>query len=137
MKITRSLTITVLKVAALVLILSISNTNPIKASEPNQQDGEIHIGEKDNKSTVEINEFQILSIELRSQPSTGYFWQIADIEQQLIQATGRRFVPDREVPGSPGYEVLQFQPIMKGTSTLTLFYGRPWAGNNPTQESGS
>ncbi len=72
------------------------------------------------------------TVTLCSNATTGFQWsesaQISD--QTVVQQTGHEFVsPEKTgVVGAPGNEVWNFKALKKGTSTITLDYGRPWEG---------
>jgi inhibitor of cysteine peptidase len=72
------------------------------------------------------------TVTLCSNATTGFQWsesaQISD--QTVIQQTGHEFVsPEKTgVVGAPGNEVWTFKALKKGTSTITMEYGRPWEG---------
>jgi inhibitor of cysteine peptidase len=71
-------------------------------------------------------------VALCSNATTGFQWsesaQISD--QTVVQQTGHEFVsPEKTgVVGAPGNEVWTFKALKKGTSTITMEYGRPWEG---------
>ena len=72
------------------------------------------------------------TVTLCSNATTGFQWsesaQISD--QTVLQQTGHEFVsPEAEdIVGAPGKEVWTFKALKKGTSTLSVEYGRPWEG---------
>ncbi|MCX6008756.1 MAG: protease inhibitor I42 family protein [Chloroflexi bacterium] len=72
------------------------------------------------------------TVTLCSNATTGFKWsesaQISD--QTVLQQTGHEFVsPEAEgIVGAPGKEVWTFKALKKGTSTLSVEYGRPWEG---------
>jgi inhibitor of cysteine peptidase len=72
------------------------------------------------------------TVTLCSNATTGFQWfesaQISD--QTVVQQTGHEFVSpeNTSVVGAPGNEVWIFKALKKGTSTITMEYGRPWEG---------
>lgn len=72
------------------------------------------------------------TVTLCSNATTGFKWsesaQIGD--QTVVQQTGHEFVApgNTGVVGAPGNEVWTFKALKKGTRTINMEYGRPWAG---------
>ncbi len=82
-------------------------------------------------STQQLIVGEVMSINLESNPSTGYSWfaKIANSEvlvvmgEPVFQAPAQTSTP---VVGAPGTETLYFQASAAGTTTLTLEYKRGW-----------
>ena len=72
------------------------------------------------------------TVTLCSNPTTGFQWsesaQISD--PTVVQQMDHKFVsPEAEgLVGAPGKEVWTFKALKKGTSTISVEYGRPWEG---------
>ncbi|PXX64254.1 inhibitor of cysteine peptidase [Nocardia tenerifensis] len=82
---------------------------------------------------------QTLVVTLPANPSTGYMWQIAGLDTNLLQAQGDPgFKPDPNVPvapGSGGGSVWTFVGKAPGITTLSMDYLRPWEqGIEPAQK---
>lgn len=83
------------------------------------------------------------TIQLVSNPTTGYGWQLA----QPLDGRIVRFVSDHyqgpssnAVPvivGQGGIEVWTFQALHSGNTTIALKYVRPWESNSPPAASAS
>jgi inhibitor of cysteine peptidase len=73
---------------------------------------------------------EILVLELHSNPTTGYSWQILEVDDLLLRSTGEpEYRPDsnaQELVGSGGTEVFRFEAVASGETTLALGYARPW-----------
>ena len=72
------------------------------------------------------------TVKLCSNPTTGFQWsesaQISDptVVQQMDHES---LPPETEgLVGAPGKEVWTFKALKKGTSTISVEYGRPWEG---------
>jgi len=90
---------------------------------------EITLTDDDNGSMVTASLNQTIIITLPSNPTTGYSWNIFQIDTaQLNQVGETEFIPENEEPlvGQGGAEKLQFLVIAEGKSTLILVYHRPW-----------
>jgi len=95
---------------------------------------EVKIGPEENGSQVELQPGQMLSIQLPSNPSTGYGWHIAEIEDSIIRQVGEvEFVDNSEgqVLGAAGLETLRFEALASGEANLVLTYDRVWEDVEP------
>lgn len=108
----------------LVLLLGIILLTGCSTSQ-----NEITLTDDDNGSMVTASLNQTIIITLPSNPTTGYSWNIFQIDTaQLNQVGETEFIPENEEPlvGQGGAEKLQFLVIAEGKSTLILVYHRPW-----------
>jgi len=66
---------------------------------------EIDVGMSDNGSQVQLEVGQILVVTLESNPTTGFQWAVAELDEGILKQTGEaEFVPESEEP-IPGIEV--------------------------------
>ncbi len=81
----------------------------------------------DNKGKVAINAGDTLIVQLKSNPTTGYSWVVADHSSPLFKLTGDSRKPgDKKLIGAPGTQSLQFQAARSGSANLALNYLRPF-----------
>lgn len=83
----------------------------------------------DNKSDVALKVGDTLTVELNSNPSTGYSWQVSQVDEKVLQQAGdAQFSLGNKtpMPGAGGTQTFTFQAVGKGKTTLTLIYVRPW-----------
>ena len=67
------------------------------------------------------------TLELESNPSTGYAWYVAEMDEDLIGLVSQTYPPPLEdLPGAPGTERFIFVAVGPGIGHLLLHYGRPW-----------
>lgn len=81
-----------------------------------------------NSSQIEISSIvgEKLTIEMDSNPTTGYSWQLPD-SAAWYKVVSRDFVaPNNGLVGSPGKESITIKLLEKGKHQLTLEYKRPW-----------
>jgi predicted secreted protein len=122
---TRWTAVVICLITALVVSLGgiTSATSPAAAAGP----PEVQVTERDNGRAVDLNG-EVLVLELESNPSTGYGWQVqgpgSGILRQLDATDWRPHTP-RKLGGS-GTQVLRFAAVGKGRATLRLVYARPW-----------
>lgn len=81
--------------------------------------------------TVRGHEF---TIDLPSNPTTGYSWQLTSLPTGSVQLQNKTFKLANEmenVVGAGGYEVWTFLAVKKETVYLTFEYRRPWEKDQP------
>jgi inhibitor of cysteine peptidase len=92
----------------------------------------IIITEKNNGGQVKIAPGYILILKLEAIPGTGYGWQIAQNDPDLLEPLGESvFEPivgdaKKELLGGPEYQVFRFKAQRSGTTILELNYKRAW-----------
>ncbi len=92
---------------------------------------EVNVDEDDDGSQVELEQGQILVVTLESNPTTGYGWEVAEIQESILEQMGEAdFEPSDEgeppMVGAGGWEIFSFEAISAGQTTLQLVYRRPW-----------
>jgi len=92
---------------------------------------EVNVDENDDGSQVELEQGQILVVTLESNPTTGYRWEVAEIQESILEQMGEaEFEPSEtgEPPfvGAGGWEIFRFEAISAGQMTLQLVYRRSW-----------
>ncbi len=95
---------------------------------------EIRVATKDNGQRVVLQEGEILAVELVANPSTGYAWEVAEIDDQLLSPLGApQFDPtvalaENSPPlvGAPEWQTMYFAARAAGETKLKLVYRRPW-----------
>ncbi len=92
---------------------------------------EVQFTAADNGSTVKLNTGQIMSITLDANPTTGYTWEVAEPPSgQIMRQIGEiDFIPsqhDPEIVGAGGVQIVRFEVINAGQTSLKLIYHRPW-----------
>jgi inhibitor of cysteine peptidase len=76
------------------------------------------------------------SIELCSNPSTGFQWlnpvQISD--EAVVRQTNHEFsLPSTDIPGDTGHEIWIFEAQNKGIVTISTQYSQPWEGGQKNE----
>jgi C1A family cysteine protease len=96
---------------------------------------EIQVTEWQSGQVIDLNG-EVLVINLESNPSTGYGWQVQWLDTSIL-----RLISDTEwIPytpgkiGGPGTQTMRFAAIGKGQTSLDLVYTRSWNTTNiPTK----
>jgi len=86
--------------------------------------------------TGKVSEGQVLVFSLDSNPSTGYLWETAEMDGEILSQTGTaEFRQEARLLGAPGKQILHFESIGTGETNLELVYHRPWEKDTePTRE---
>jgi inhibitor of cysteine peptidase len=96
--------------------------------------GGTEIGEADNGSQVVLRVGQTMVLTLKSNPTTGYAWEIAEIDGAILKETYHEYKADWPVLlGSGGKDIWHFQAEAEGKTALTLNYRRSWEEAEPIQ----
>jgi len=80
---------------------------------------------------------QTFNISLKSNPSTGYMWQIQNpIDKTKLVIINKIFSPGKKnLAGSPGKEVWKFKALKKGTIFIEFAYKRSWENQIAKRET--
>jgi len=116
-------------VLSLLMALAISLGGVTFAAPAPAEGGpqEIQVTMRDNGRVVGLNG-EVLVLNLESNPSTGYGWQVQGPGAGILHQVGAgEWTPHTQGKlGGPGTEVLRFAAMGKGRTTLNLVYTRPW-----------
>jgi|GEM_PF-992049 len=119
-------------VSTIVLLLASFSKGWVQA-EPNPTIPSTHIHFEDTADSVSLSmrRNSQIEIELDSNPTTGYRWQLMNqVNSRLkLVGSGSDYHPDTTVPGIAGRggkEVFTFRSLKRGKVTLVFGYQRPW-----------
>jgi inhibitor of cysteine peptidase len=91
---------------------------------------EVKLDAGDDGSQVELNAGQTLVVSLEGNPTTGYTWEAAELDEQVFHQVGEtEFKPESGAIGAGGVQTLRFETVNSGQTTLNLVYHRPWEEN--------
>ena len=86
----------------------------------------------DDGSQVELQVGQKLVVSLEGNPTTGYTWEAADLDEKVLRQVGEaEFKADSGATGAGGTQTLRFEAVNSGQTTLKLAYLRPWEDAAP------
>lgn len=114
-----------------LLVLSIAFVAGQGCVEPTNN----HAGE--NVTIIETGMGQEFTIELPSNPTTGYSWQLISLTTGSVQLQDKTFKLTEEIEGivgAGGYEIWTFLAIKKDTVNLMFEYKRSWENQEPPVE---
>ncbi|MBI4786176.1 MAG: protease inhibitor I42 family protein [Chloroflexi bacterium] len=97
------------------------------------QPGEIEIAESNNGQTIDATRNQTININLDSNATTGYKWNlVTEPDAKIVKLVSSKYnAPLTNLPGAGGSETWQFQATGAGTTTLKLVYFRQFEANLP------
>lgn len=78
-------------------------------------------------TTVTLRPGGKLNLKLESNPTTGYYWYLKDIDASQLDQLSEDYVADRVpdgVVGSGGHQIFVFEALSTGRSRLQLAYQR-------------
>ena len=112
-----------LKVFRIILMFGLLLTTLSSCGASN----EVKLDAGDNGSQVELNAGQTLVVSLEGNPTTGFTWEAAELDEQVLRQVGEaEFKPDSDAIGAGGVQTLRFETVNSGQTTLNLVYRRPW-----------
>ena len=95
---------------------------------------EIVLNNSNNGSQITLHIGQTLILRLEGNPSTGFTWEVAEINEAVLRQEGDiNFEAESDLPGSPGIQVVRFKPVAAGETDLELVYWRPWETEDPVE----
>ena len=91
--------------------------------------GIVTVNESRDGQTVDVPQGGSLIVSLKSNPSTGYHWEVRDIsDRQVLGEVGREFRPGEAPPdmvGVPGRDIWTFKALGRGSAHLLMSYTPP------------
>jgi len=86
---------------------------------------------------IELEVGQELMIPLKSNPTTGYRWELAKpLDEDILELVEKEYKePETDLVGADGEEAWTFRAIHKGGTAVALEYVRPWEKNGPPTET--
>ncbi len=86
---------------------------------------------KTNEKIINVKLGGTFIIELSSNVTTGYEWQIDTLDNNKLELINHFYVPPKKVIiGRGGKEIFQLIPIKEGMTGIRFKYVRPWEMNN-------
>jgi len=110
-------TIGVFLVVGLAICIMGQTGCPYTPSEPTTDESE-------KVKEIKVNESFV--IELISNPTTGYSWEV-DFDGEYLTLVNAEYIPEQpESTGSGGVEKFTFTGLKVGTTEVMMNYKRPW-----------
>lgn len=83
------------------------------------------LGAADAGAAAALAPDELLTVTLESRLSTGYGWQVDEMDASVLRLAGREQRPS-PLLGGTDQEILHFAGVASGRISLGLFYRRPW-----------
>lgn len=104
-----------------------------------QSNKPVMLGEADNGSSIQVKPQAYLVVELESNPSTGYAWQVVS-PGPLRQDGEPEYVAPKQDPNNPtvggaGTQRFNFVADESGSGQLRLEYRRSWETTAPAEKT--
>jgi len=97
------------------------------ACSPPQAARAVKLDASANGQKVELQRGKGLEISLEANPTTGYGWEVEEVDERVLRQVGEvEFKPESNLIGAPGVQILHFEAVGTGQTTLKLVYRRPW-----------
>ena len=91
---------------------------------------EINLSMDYNGRQIELTNRQTFNVTLETNPSTGYSWEVVDLNNSIIQEIGEAVSEpnntEKNMVGAPVMHTFQFEVINTGQTTLKIVYHRIW-----------
>ncbi|MBP9041744.1 MAG: protease inhibitor I42 family protein [Anaerolineaceae bacterium] len=95
----------------------------------------VKIGADANGQTIELAAGQKLVLSLESNPTTGFDWEVSEIDEAVIKQSGEsEYKSESDLLGAGGVRTFTFKAVAAGTSTLKLVYHRSWEKDIPPEQ---
>ena len=91
----------------------------------------------DNGKQISIEPGDVITITLESNPTTGYSWQVLEIDNAILVQDGapeyKQDSGSAGLVGAGGTETFRFKAAEPGQTSLKLGYMRPWESVPPIE----
>lgn len=95
----------------------------------------VEINADANGQTIELAAGQKLVLSLETNPTTGFDWEVSEIDEAVIKQSGdSEYKSESDLIGAGGVRTFTFEAVTAGTSTLKLIYHRSWEKDIPPEQ---
>lgn len=93
--------------------------------------------DKDNNGQVQVPLGGMLVVRLDAILGTGYGWELATVNREVLEPSGPPTIEPTGTPQPGGVEkqVFRFRTLKAGSTSLELYYRRPWEKDVPPQKT--
>lgn len=96
-------------------------------SSSSEEIKEVKVDMEDNGRQINLYSGQTLVVSLEAQPSTGYTWEVIELDELILRQEGDpKFQPTSSGIGAPGVQIFRFETVSAGETDLTMIYHQPW-----------
>lgn len=88
---------------------------------------EIMVDMEDNGKQINLHSGQTLVVSLEAQPSTGYTWEVVELDELILRQQGDpEFQPASGGIGASGVQIFRFEAVSAGETNLKMIYHQLW-----------
>lgn len=125
-------------VAVLVIAICFVACSKSKHATPSNPSTEkfIDLDERNSGDTIHVLPGEIIRVRLRSNPSTGFSWELGPLEDGFFEVENK-FEADPHREGEAGYggcDIWTFRAERPGETDISLTYERPWEDSRPADK---
>lgn len=111
-------------VLALVLVLAGGEVDGIART----------LREPDAGAVVEMAPAQQVLVEVEGNPTTGFTWEVAEIDRQVIAPVGDpQYESESDADGSGGTYTFRFRAVGPGEAEVVMVYRQSWTDDAPSR----
>ena len=88
-----------------------------------------YLTENEDKATIRMSKEDIVIINVKTNPSTGYGWEL-DYDESILEIIKDEIQGNNNkqgIVGSSSTRSIQFHPKQNGKCVITMKYQRPWS----------
>jgi predicted secreted protein len=89
--------------------------------------------EDESGTTASLAVGETLAVVLSGNASTGYEWEITELDTAVLANTGTSYRPHCYMPGCGETGTWTFTALTPGSMTLRMIYHRPWEDEEPSR----
>jgi inhibitor of cysteine peptidase len=96
-------------------------------SSSSEEIKEVMVDMEDNGRQINLYSGQTLVVSLEAQPSTGYTWEVVELDELILRQKGDpEFQPASGGIGASGVQIFRFEAVSAGKTDLRMIYHQPW-----------
>lgn len=90
--------------------------------------------EPDSGAVVEMAPGQQVLVQIEGNPTTGFTWEVAEIDGQVIAPVGDpQFESESDADGSGGTYTFHFEAVGPGEAEVVMVYRQSWTDTAPSR----
>lgn len=90
--------------------------------------------EPDSGAVVEMEPAQQVLVEVEGNPTTGFTWEVAEIDQRVIAPAGDpQYESESDADGSGGTYTFRFEVVGPGETEVVMAYRQSWTDVAPSR----
>ena len=119
---------------SIFVAVSCSDDSESESNEAGEETGNIPVF-TDDSETIEVTAGEEFAIKLESNPSTGFSWELQQpLDDSILESKGSDYEAGKnDAPGAGGHEILTYEAVGDGTTTISLGYLQPFDDAPPSE----